>query len=387
MLALVVVQALIALDVDIPVVRPVLALATLLGLPTLVLVRRAGIATDSMVARVLYAFGISLLGLLLVALALNTVLPVIGIDHPLDPAVLAITWLVLDVGLLAWRADIPLVPAFSISDTWRRALVARFETVQTLAVGALLLAVVGAIRLNNGESGLIAFLAQALAAAALVVLMLRPEVSLGRDARTLAMVAGSLLLATSIRGWAITGHDIQAEFLSFQLTNDNQRWQMSALENAYNACLSVNILPTVLAQTTGLSGPVVFKVLLQLVFALVPVLTYLMSRRFLSRRLALAAATFTMAFPTFFTDMPYLVRQEMAFFFLALLLLAATEPVRQPAAEQVDENERNRRDHSHAVVAVRRGRPVRSRRGALALLHDVRDADGPGLRAGVHERR
>jgi uncharacterized membrane protein len=35
-----------------------------------------------------------------------------------------------------------------------------------------------------------------------------------------------------------------------------------------------------------------------------------------------------MAFPTFFTDMPYLVRQEIAFFFLALVLLAATEPSR-----------------------------------------------------------
>ena len=66
--------------------------------------------------------------------------------------------------------------------------------------------------------------------------------------------------------------------------------------------------------------------LLQLVFALVPVMTYLLARRFLPRVLALVAATLTMAFPTFFTDMPYLVRQEVAFFFLALLLLAATEP-------------------------------------------------------------
>ena len=156
--------------------------------------------------------------------------------------------------------------------------------------------------------------------------MVRPVGSLGRDSRVLALVAAGLLLATSLRGWGITGHDIQAEYLSFQLTNDAQHWQMSALQNAYNACLSVNILPTVLAQTTGLSGTIVFKVLLQLVFALVPVLTYLFSRRFLTRRLALVAATFTMAFPTFFTDMPYLVRQEMAFFFLALLLLAATEP-------------------------------------------------------------
>ncbi len=139
------------------------------------------------------------------------------------------------------------------------------------------------------------------------------------------LVATSLLLATSLRGWTITGHDIQAEFLAFRLTDDAQRWQMGALENAYNACLSVNILPTVLTQTTGLSGEVVFKVLLQLVFAIVPVLTFLYSRRFLSRRLALVATTFTVAFPTFFVDMPYLVRQEMAFFFLALLLLAATD--------------------------------------------------------------
>ena len=70
----------------------------------------------------------------------------------------------------------------------------------------------------------------------------------------LALVATSLLLATSLRGWYITGHDIQAEFLAFQLTNGAQHWRWARCENAYNACLSVNILPTVLAQTTGLSG-------------------------------------------------------------------------------------------------------------------------------------
>jgi uncharacterized membrane protein len=44
--------------------------------------------------------------------------------------------------------------------------------------------------------------------------------------------------------------------------------------------------------------------------------------------LALAGAVLAIAFPTFSTDMPYLVRQEVAFFFVALLLLAATEPGR-----------------------------------------------------------
>ena len=48
------------------------------------------------------------------------------------------------------------------------------------------------------------------------------------------------------------------------------------------------------------------------------------ARRVVRRRLALAAAVFTLAFPTFSTDMPYLVRQEVAFFFLALLLKLLT---------------------------------------------------------------
>jgi uncharacterized membrane protein len=323
--ALAIAQVTVALDVNLPVVRPLIALFTLLGVPTLLLYRKAGFPGDS-AARGLYAFGSSLLGVMAVGLLLNATLPLVGVDHPLQPMVLAITWFLADVALLMWRAEPLELPRLSV--VLRRVLDARIEPTQALGVVSVVLAVVGAVRLNNGAGGAVAVLAQAIAGAALVTLMVRRDATLGRDVRTLALVATSLLLATSLRGWDITGHDIQAEYFAFKITNSNQLWSMDVLQNAYNACLSVNILPTVLAQTTSLSGTSVFKVLLQLVFALVPVLTFLLSRRFLSRRLALGAATFTMAFPTFFTDMPYLVRQEIAFFFLALLLLVATEPDR-----------------------------------------------------------
>lgn len=338
-LLLVLTQAVLGLGPDLPVVRPVLALVTLLGLPTLVLYRRARLPADTGAARVLQAFGLSLLGLLLGGLLLNETLPRFGIEHPLAPGPLAAAWLVVDVVLLSWRRSVPLSSPSLTRATARRVLGARLEPAQTLAGLATVLAVLGAVRLNNGASGGVALVAVVLAAAALLVLLLARPTSpdnpdnpgnpgLGRDTRTLALVATSLLLATSLRGWTITGHDIQAEFLAFRLTDEAQRWQMSALPNAYNACLSVNILPTVLAQMTGLSGLVVFKVLLQLVFATVPVLTFLVARRFVPHVLAVAAASFTMAFPTFFTDMPYLVRQEVAFFFLGLMLLAATDPGR-----------------------------------------------------------
>ncbi len=323
-------QATVVFDIDLPVVRPLAAGVSLLGLPTLVLYRRAGFAADTAVARVLYAFGASVLGVVLVGLLVNTVLPLVGDDHPLGPAVLGIAFLCADAGLLAWRRSVPLLdrgPSEPYRQRLGRLLALRWETAQLLAVLAVVAAVLGAVRLNNGSGGLVAWVAHVLAAAALVVLLVgRSRTDVRRDAIVLVLVAVTLLLATSLRGWGITGHDIQAEYYAFSLTDGAHHWSTGLLDNAYNACLSVTVLPAVLAQTTGLSGVVVFKLVLQLGFALVPLMTFLVSRRFLDRRLALVASTFTMAFPTFFTDMPYLVRQEVAFFFLALMLLAATEP-------------------------------------------------------------
>lgn len=320
-LLVVVAQLFVALDLDVPVLRPAVALTTFLALPTLVLWRRAtGPA---------YAFGLALLGLLVGGLLLDTVLGRVGVDHPLAPAPLAATWLAVDVTLLLWRRSVPLVPRHRARGIARAVLAARFELAPTLGAAGLLLSVAGAVRLNNGAGGAVAVAAVVVSAGALLALLLTRRVrAAAYDGAVLWLVSAGLLLATSLRGWNITGHDIQAEYLAFGLTNHAQNWDMSALPSAYNACLSVTILPTVLAQTTGLSGLVVFKLLLQLVFALVPVLTYLFARRFVDRRLALVAAVFTVAFPTFFTDMPYLVRQEVAFFFLALALLVATRPGR-----------------------------------------------------------
>lgn len=327
LLALAAAQGIVAFDVDLPVIRPLVALATFVGLPVLVLARRSRIAADSVAARVLYAVGLSVLALILGGLLLDAALPAVGVDRPLAPAPLAAAWLVADAALLTWRRSVPLVPAGALGRGVRAAVEARLEVAQALAVLALVAAVLGAIRLNNDAGGQVALVAVLLAGGALLALLVRGG-ALGRDVRTLWLVSAALLLATSLRGWSITGHDIQAEFLAFRLANEGQNWQMSDLPSAYNACLSVTILPTVLVQASGITGELVFRVLLQLLFAAVPVLTYLLARRFVSRAVALSAAVLTMAFPTFSTDMPYLVRQEVAFFFLALMLLAATEPAR-----------------------------------------------------------
>ncbi len=322
-------QLVVVLDVDLPVVRPLVAIVTFMVLPTLVLYRRGGIIADSAPVRLAYAFGTSLLALLVVGLLVNTLVPLVGTDRPLTPAVLGVAWFALDALLLAWRTDIPLVTRAELASLRQRAWDARVEPAQAVAVAALALSVVGAVRLNNGAGGQVAVLAHLLVVAAFF-LLLRSKGSMARDLWTLFLVSLALLFATSLRGWGITGHDVQAEYYVYSLTQGAQHWSMGLLENAYNACLSVTLLPTLLAEASGLSGVVWFKVGLQVVFAVVPVVAFLAFGRILPRRMALVAVALIVSFPTFHTDMPYLVRQEIAFVFLSLALLAASEPSARP---------------------------------------------------------
>jgi uncharacterized membrane protein len=320
---------LVGLDADVPVLRAAAGLLLLVGLPWLVLVRRADLPGDTPTARAAYALGVVVLGLTVIGLLLNTLLPPVGEDRPLQPAVLAITAGVADAVLLRWRwhqhllADADGAPWTPYPGWWKGPVVQRLPMLASLS---LFLCVVGAIRLNNGAPGTVAVIGHLLVALVLVMLVAGEDRGLRSEARIVWMLSAALLLGTSLRGWTITGHDIQTEHLVFLLTDQAQHWSMAAYQNAYNACLSITVLPTVVSQVTGLSGTIVFKVLAQLLFAVVPVVVLLVARRFVDRRLALVGVGVAIAFSTFHQDMPYLVRQEVAYLFVALSLLAGTEP-------------------------------------------------------------
>ena len=104
-------------------------------------------------------------------------------------------------------------------------------------------------------------------------------------------------------------------------------WSPGNPATAYNACLSVTVLPVALAKLSGLPVLWVFKVLIQVVFAVVPVVVQRITLRFGTAAAATLAGVYFAIFPTFLGDMPWLGRQEVAFVFLALMLLAATEPL------------------------------------------------------------
>ena len=266
-----------------PFVAPVLGFWFLVVHPAYLVYTTPVWRATSAPERLGYSITATLLMLMAGGLALNTVLPLVGVDRPLDPVPVVILGDIITV-LLVWYRRRHGTPV-----SWWPALRAGRRETRLIVAGAacVALAVLGANRLNNGAGDQLTL--AGLAGMVLTIVFLLYWQRLVREgviAVVLYLVAAALLLATSLRGWYVTGHDIQQEYLVFQLTDFHGRWNIGYFHNAYNACLSLTILPTELAQVLHVDGPYVYKVFFQLMFAVCPVLVYAIARRYWSRPVA-----------------------------------------------------------------------------------------------------
>lgn len=314
-------ELLVGLDVAVPVVRQLVGLVVLLLVPTWLLCPSLGWVQERQ--RALTALGLALVGVMAGAMVLNVALPPLGVEEPLRAPCIALASTLVDLALLVRHRETASTWLVRLRAAGAHVGGARVHPGLLLSCTGLVLSVLGAVRLNNGAGAGLTVVAFACVVVALLAMVVVRGTSLRTDGMIVFTSALTLLLATSLRGWFVQGHDIQLEHVSFLLVDQAGRWSMSQFDSPYHACLAVNVLPVVLGEVTGLSGAWVFKVLMQVLFALVPVQCYLWFRQLLPRPMAVLAVVLVVAFPTFTTDMPYLVRQEVAFYFFSLALLAA----------------------------------------------------------------
>jgi uncharacterized membrane protein len=287
------------------------------GLLTILLAKIKGLAFWGYAA---LAVAFSLLEIILIALLGNTFLPLIGIARPLDKPTLlvelfpAIALLIVFVWLRVKEVH------FSIK---RYAI---FEKPRDLffsfaPIVFVILAILGAIRLNDGGSNILTMIMLGGIGIYFIALLYYAKTLDENTIPTaLFFISLALLLMTDLRGWYVTGHDIQTEYKVFELAKTGGLWNMATYQDAYNACLSITILPTVFSNLLNVPDPYIFKFFFQIFFAFCPVLVYLIGRHWTSVRISLLGAIYFVGFPTFFTDMPFLVRQEVAFLFFGLMM-------------------------------------------------------------------
>jgi len=279
---------------------------------------------SSAMERFAYSVAGALLFLIIGGLAINTVLPWLGVPRPLASIPVLILVDVINLVLFAVRQRRPAIPS------WRAGL-ARLgaHDIRLLVTAALCipLAILGANRLNNGSGDQLTMVALGVMVLSFILLLAwADKVAPGVISIVLYLVAAALLFMTSLRGWSVTGHDIQLEYRVFQLTAAHGHWDISSFKDAFNACLSITILPTEFASLMHIDDPYIFKLFFPLLFAVSPVMVYGLSNRYFSKRLSILAAIYFVGFPTFLSDMPFLNRQEIALVFVGAGLLAITNP-------------------------------------------------------------
>lgn len=266
-----------------------------------------------------HAVGLSLFFCLFGGLLINELLPLLGISEPLalTPVLISFDLLLLILFYLArpymknakFQLTLPPLKPYDIP----------------LALIPLLfpiLAVLGAISLNNGGTNLFTMLLLfGIGVYVLTLVFFHKKISPGIFPTAIFFISLSLLFMTSLRSWYILGHDIQSEYYVFQLTKMRSYWNIDFYKDAYNACLSITILPTILSSFFKFNDIYIYKVVFQILFAICPVVVYLFIKKFTTPIIAFIAAFFFISFPTFLNDMPMLNRQESGFIFFSLLIL------------------------------------------------------------------
>jgi len=260
---------------------------------------------------------LSVFSLMIIGLCVNTILPLFGIAAPLTTIPLLIAF------------DIFIFILFLLNDRYETAFafhLPHFNSTSWIVifVAALLpiIACLGAIVLNNGGSNILSLIDVALiSSVVLAVVIFEKNLDESVSPVVLFLVALTLLLMNSMRGWFVTGHDILLEYHVFTLTNNAHLWNIAIFRDPYNSCLSLTILPTYLQNLMHVSNAYVFKLLTQFLGALPVVILYYISRRYVSNSLSFLAGFIYIAFPTFIVDMAFLNRQGIAFLFLGAMLI------------------------------------------------------------------
>lgn len=268
----------------------------------------------------LYCFGLSLAYLIGGGLLLNYLLPLLRIPQPLGslPVLFFVNLSIIMLGFFAYRR-------IEITDDIRLPkLDATSLAVVAASVMVVALSCLGTTLLNNnGSNYLIIITIASIIGLVAAVLVLRKRLPSWMYPISIYCIGLSLLLFYSLRSWHILGWDINLEYQVFQLTLQQQQWSMANLPGAeYNACLSITILPTLLHSLLGVQPEYIFKFVIQALFAVVPVAMFCIGRQYFAASVAFVGAVIYASQAWFIEQMPALIRQEIAFVFMAIALLA-----------------------------------------------------------------
>lgn len=257
---------------------------------------------------------LSVFSLMILGLIANTILPSFGIEKPLDVepllAMFDIFTIIILIITYRRRKKLPLENVSFIAD----------KSILGATILLPIFATFGAIILNNSGSNWLALFTLGFIAVMVFIAILRRKISSLSLSLILYFITVALLLMTSMRGWFLTGHDVHLEYQVFELANRAKLWDIAGFRDAYNACLSITILPTYLQSLTHINDLYLYKIIFQFINALIVIPIFYLSKQYTTKKISFLVGFLYVSFPTFIVDMSMLNRQGMALLFFSAFI-------------------------------------------------------------------
>ena len=299
---------------DIFILRQIIGFIYLTFIPGFIILKVLKLDKITITETILFSVGLSISFLMFMGAVINTLYPPIGISEPISTLPLIIT---ISIGLFLFC-----ILGYKTNKEFNQKICINpnvLKSPQTLFFILLpFLGIFGAYFINFNRDSLLLFLLIILIA---LIMIFNKYISENLYPLCLVSIALALLLSLSLIGLYLPGFsDTHIEYYFHKLVVMNFFWD-STISSNVNAMLATVMLPTIYSFILDVDGEWIFRIAYPFVFSLLPLGLYQAYQQLTNKKTAFLSVLFFMSFPIFYKQFPYLMRQEIAEFFLVLLLL------------------------------------------------------------------
>ncbi|MEM4439381.1 MAG: DUF2206 domain-containing protein [Pyrobaculum sp.] len=314
--AYVIIYALSYAGIDVPIVRQVLGLA-LIFMPGYLAARLLGLRG---VESLLISVGLALSLVMFAGAATNFIYLALGVSKPLVGPPVVITLLIL-VAILALAHYIKYPREYIRLERLRDIISPSTFIIVTMPLWSVVGVYMVTAHANN-----IVLMAQIVFFAALPILVAINKIPRGLHPITLWSMALSLSLQNTLPSLYPRQSDVAAEQYIVRLNNGY--WN-PAVESNYSAMLSTTILLPLLSEITGLDLNWLYKLILPIIYSVVPIVLYYAYSRLINTQVAYLSSYLFTSFYMYYTFHVANIKtvSSMLFFALIILLIAHSEVI------------------------------------------------------------
>lgn len=305
-----------SMNLKIPIVREVSSFVYLLFIPGILILRIFRLHDLGNIETLLYSVGLSIASLMFTGFFVNLICPLFGILMPLTPfyLIVAMSIVILILSSLAYIRDRDFYNPGYIDIC----SVLSYKTLFLLLIPFL--AILGTYFVNTYQNNILLVLMIVLIS--LIVILVGFNKFIPKELYPLAIfvIAISLLFHNSLVSPYIWGWDIHKEYYFANMVIQNSLWNFKIAQNV-NAMLSITMLAPIFYKISGLDLNWIFKIVYPLIFSLVSLGLFKTYQKQSNDKIAFLSTFFFVSLFTFFIEMLSLAREEIAEFFLVLLIL------------------------------------------------------------------